>query len=153
MIITIPANGNRLRVVLGDDNADLLQEIGELLSPEFDLVGAVENGKLLVAAAQSFKPDVVVTDINMPEMDGIDAARRILALGFCDVIVALSVTNDQEIVKTALDAGIAGYVLKENAGEELVHAIHSAVQGKPFLSPAIRDRTMLPIAGVRRNSR
>lgn len=74
----MPANGTRIRVVLGEDDADLLQEIGELLSNEFDLLGSAENGKLLVSAAGRFKPDVVVTDINMPEMNGIDAARRIL---------------------------------------------------------------------------
>lgn len=149
----MPANGTRLRVVLGEDNADLLQEIGELLSHEFDLVGAARNGRLLIVAAQNFKPDVIVTDINMPDMNGIDAARRILAQRLCGVIVALSVTNDEEIVKAALDAGIAGYVLKENAGEELVHAIHSAVQGKTFLSPALRDPTMLPIDNTHRNLR
>ncbi len=133
----MPVSGTKVRLLLGEDNIDILRETRALLSEEFDLVATAEDGIRLVAAAQKSRPDVVVTDISMPELNGIEASRRILELGCCKAVVILSVTNSPEIVITAFDAGIRGYVLKENAGEELISAIHSAVQGRVFLSSGI----------------
>lgn len=138
----MPGVGTRLRLVLGEDNADIVWEIRNLLSPDFDVVATAENGVCLVAAAERLKPDIIVTDINMPGMNGIEAGRRIRALGYCEAIVILSATNDPEIVQATLEAGICGYVLKENAGEELASAIESAVKGRPFLSSGILSRTV-----------
>lgn len=133
------ASGSRLRLVLADDNAEVLRQTCDLLSPEFELVAIVENGSGLLAAAQQYKPDAIVTDISMPELNGLDASRRILALGCCTTIIILSVNNDPEIVRTACNLGVRGYVLKENAGEDLIVAIRSAVRGELFLSAAIRQ--------------
>ena len=133
----VATSGTKIRVLLADDNPEILQEICSLLAAEFDLVATANNGILLVAEAQKFKPDIVVSDIGMPELNGIEASRRILELGCCKTIVVLTVSNSPEVVKTAFEAGIRGYVLKENAGEELIGAIHCAVEGKAFLSPEI----------------
>ena len=129
---------SKLRVLIAEDNLNILQETRNLLRREFDLVATAETGVRLIAAAAEFKPDVVVTDINMPELNGIEAGRRILALGCCKTIVALSTSNSPEIVRLALEAGILGYVLKENAGEELISAIYAAVHGERFLSSGIQ---------------
>lgn len=128
------ASNNKLRVLVADDNSTVLQETRDLLCRDFDLVATAENGIHLIAAATEFKPDIVVTDINMPKLDGIEASRRILALGCCKNIVVLSATSSPEIVRIAFEAGIRGYVLKEDAGEELVQAIYAAACGKVFLS-------------------
>ena len=135
----MPLTGSRVRLVLGDDNSDLLQETCALLGREFDIVATAGNGIALVVAAQELKPDVIVTDISMPELNGIEASRQILERGYCDKVLILSVMNNPEIIKSAFEAGIAGYVLKENAGEELVHAIRCAVDGKTFVSAPIRS--------------
>ena len=131
------ANDSKLRVLVAEDNSSVLQETRNLLCQEFNLVATAENGLRLIAAAEEFQPDIVVTDINMPELNGIEAGRRILALGCCKNIVALSVSNRPEIVRLAFEAGIRGYVLKEDAGEELISAIYAAARGKVFLSSRI----------------
>lgn len=139
--LNMQASNNRLRVLLGEDNADVLEYTHNLLGEEFDLVASAENGLDLVAAAEKFKPDVVVTDIGLPALNGIEASRRILDLGCCKAIVAFSVENSPEIVKTAFKAGIRGYVLKEAAGGELVSAIYAAARGVMFLSSGIDSAT------------
>jgi DNA-binding NarL/FixJ family response regulator len=131
------ASDTKLRVLIAEDNSNVLQETRNLLRNEFELVATAENGLRLIAAAESLKPDVVVTDINMPELNGIEASRRILALGCCKAIVALSVSNSPEIVRIALEAGIRCYVLKEDAGEELIKAIYAAARGQLFLSSRV----------------
>jgi DNA-binding NarL/FixJ family response regulator len=138
--------GTRVRLLLADDNADFLRETRDLLSEDFDLLATAQNGLRLVAAAQQLKPDIVVTDISMPELNGIEAGRRILKLGVCKAVIILSVVNAPEIVRTAFDAGIRGYVLKENAGEELISAIRSAIQGDVFLSSGIRSKLVQNVA-------
>ena len=131
------ASNSKLRVLLGEDNSDILQHTKTLLSEEFDLVATVEDGRRLLAAAERFKPDIVVTDIGMPELNGIEASRRILELGYCQAIIAFSVENSPEFVKTAFKAGIRGYVLKEEAAQELVSAIRAVAQGDIFVSSRI----------------
>jgi DNA-binding NarL/FixJ family response regulator len=127
----------KVRLLLADDHADVLLESRNLLLREFNVVATAVNGAALVAAAKEFRPDIVVTDIGMPQLNGIEAARRILEMGFAKAIVVLTIHNSPEIVKAALDAGILGYVLKENAGEELSTAIRSALRGEVFLSAGL----------------
>jgi DNA-binding NarL/FixJ family response regulator len=129
----------RVRLLLADDKSEFLQEIYALLSHEFDVIATAENGARLILAAQAVNPDIIVTDLSMPELNGIEAGRRILELGYCRKVLILSVMKNPEIVKSALEAGIIGYVLKEKAGEELVAAIRSALDGKAFVSPDIRS--------------
>jgi DNA-binding NarL/FixJ family response regulator len=133
----VPSDHYRVRLLLADDHPDILEEISNLLSPEFDVIGTAADGIELVLSAQELRPDVVVTDIRMPRLSGIEASRRLLDLQLCKAVVVLTMYRSPEFVKMALDAGIGGYVLKETAGEDLVHAIRSALQGRPFISEGI----------------
>lgn len=133
-------SGRRIRLLLGDDNSGVLEETRALLSSEFDVIATAADGIDLITAARTFRPDVIVTDISMPMLNGIEASRQILERGYCKKILILSVMNNSEIVKSAFEAGISGYVLKDRAGDELIDAIRLAVSDKVFLSSAIRDR-------------
>ena len=125
------------RLLLADDHPDVLEEIRGLLTSEFDVVGTARDGNSLIEAARSLSPDIVVTDIRMPVLNGIEAGRIILHLDLCKAVVVLTVYKDYQLVQTALEAGIFGYVLKENAGEDLISAIRAALEGRVYVSPAL----------------
>jgi DNA-binding NarL/FixJ family response regulator len=127
----------KLRLLIADDHPDVLEEICKLLAVEFDVIGTVCDGARLVEAARTLSPDIVVTDLNMPGLNGIEAARRIIDLDLCTSVVVLTVHKDSELARTALDAGIRGYVLKQNAGEELIGAVRAAADGKIYVSAAV----------------
>jgi len=122
------------RVLLADDHPELLQDIQQLLARDFEIVGTASDGLTLIQMAEALKPDVVVTDIRMPKLSGIDAARTILQQKTCTAIVLLTVHNDIRLVRSALDAGIRGYVLKATAGEDLIAAIERTLGGGVFVS-------------------
>lgn len=130
-------SGGRLRVLLADDHYDVLEETRTLLARDFEVVGAVTDGVSLIRAAEQLQPDLVVTDIRMPNLDGIEASRSLLQRQLCKAVVALSVYRDRQFVDMAFEAGVSGYVLKETAGEELVSAIRAALSGGTFVSPGI----------------
>ena len=132
-----PVSSARLRVLLADDHHDLLADISDFLSREFEIVGAAGDGASLVELAARLRPDVVVTDLQMPKLGGIDAGRKILDAGLCKAVVVLTIFADARLAKVALQAGIRGYVLKLNAGEDLIPAISRALQGETFVSSAI----------------
>ena len=128
----------RCRLVLADDRGDVLEAIRELLSPDFDILRAVNEGAALVAAAAELHPDVVVSDIRMPGMTGIEAGEQILRQGSCNAVVVLTVYDEPYMVKRAMAAGIRGYVLKVDAGEELAAAVHQVCGGGRYLSRGVR---------------
>jgi DNA-binding NarL/FixJ family response regulator len=113
------------------------QEIRELLDPEFDVLRAVGDGAALVAAALELRPDVVISDVQMPELDGIEAGSQVLGRGLCAAIVILSMYSDRHLVQTALQAGIRGYVLKLDASEELIPAVYAVLRGERYLSAGV----------------
>jgi DNA-binding NarL/FixJ family response regulator len=120
--------------MLADDHPDLLHVITDLLRPEFDIVGAVADGTTLMNEGARLKPDVIITDISMPGVSGIQAGRNLLEAHACKAVVVLSIHSDPALVKMAFEAGIRGYVLKATAGEELIPAIHRIVAGGTFFS-------------------
>ncbi len=126
------------RVVLADDHADVLQETQMLLEPEFRVVCSAQEGATLLQAVLESKPDGVIADVQMPGLDGIDAGREIVRLGLCDAVIMLSAYNDPELIQRALNAGIRGYVLKEDAGEELIPALRAVLAGGSYLSRGVR---------------
>ena len=129
--------GQRARVLLADDHPSVVKDLCAVLQPEFDVIATVENGAALLAAVDALSPDVIVTDITMPGLDGIAAASEILRKNPAARIVFVTVHDEAEMVKKGMAIGVLGYVLKLTAGEDLVPAIHAALRGKDYISPTI----------------
>ncbi len=130
----------QVRIVLADDHEDLLQEIKALLTPDFEIVNSVNDGLALIDTVRDLKPDLVVSDIRMPGMSGIEACRRIIQEGLCSAAILLTMYNEARLVQEALGAGIRGYLLKVNAGEELIPAVRSVMDGSTYLSAGVHTR-------------
>jgi DNA-binding NarL/FixJ family response regulator len=123
-------NTIRPRVLVADDHAGNIQLLRSLLEADFEVVGAVQNGHALVGAAENLSPDVIVSDIGMPGLDGIEAAKRILCQNPAARIVFVTVHDEPEMVRRSLAIGAFGYVLKMVAAEELVPAVRAALRGE-----------------------
>jgi two-component system nitrate/nitrite response regulator NarL len=132
----------RPRVLLADDHPPLLAAIRRLLSAEFDVVGEAADGVEAVRMARALQPDVVIMDLAMPPMGGIEAIRQIQAEPSGPAILALTVISDSSVRKAALEAGASGYVLKSQAGSDLIPAIRTALAGETVLHfpPRAQDR-------------
>jgi DNA-binding NarL/FixJ family response regulator len=125
------------RVLLADDHKIVLEGLRSLLDAEFEIVGAVEDGRTLVTEAGRLNPDVVVADISMPGLNGIDAARQIKKVGQRIKIVFLTMHADVTYAADAFDAGASGFVLKHSAPQELTAAIREAMHGRTYVTPLI----------------
>lgn len=128
---------NRLRVLLADDHKDFLAAAAQLLQPEFEVVKTVGDGQELLAEAANLDPDVLVLDISMPVLNGIEAARKLRAGGSRAKIVFLTVHQDPEYVHAAVAAGAQGYVIKRQLATDLLLALREALAGRSFISPSI----------------
>ena len=126
---------SRRRVLLADDHAATTQLWRTLLEPEFEVVGTVSDGKALVDAAERLAPDVIVTDIVMPGMNGIVAAGAILQRHPAARIVFATVHADHRMLRSGIAAGAFGYVLKVRAADDLLPAIRAALRGELLISP------------------
>ena len=129
---------SRKRILLADDHVQMLEEIRALLDKEYEIVGAVQNGKTLVEAAQELKPDLIVSDISMPVMTGFEAAAKIRELGLASKLIFLTVQSSAAYVRKARALGADGYVLKVYTNEQLPVAISSVLTGKPYISPQLQ---------------
>ena len=125
--------------MIADDEPVMLDQIGMLLESDFDVVGRACNGRELVEAVQHLSPSVAVADITMPEMDGIEATRRITKTNPKVKVVILSVHSDQAIVEAAFAAGASGYVAKLYASTELIPAIKTVLGGRRYRPRALRS--------------
>jgi DNA-binding NarL/FixJ family response regulator len=121
-------------VLLADDHPGTLQAWRSLLEPEFEVIGSVGSGRALVDAHDRLVPDVVVTDIGMPDVNGIAAAQMILRRHPAARIVFVTVYAERAMLKRGLAAGAVGYVLKIQAGDDLVPAIRAALRGDVYIS-------------------
>ncbi len=127
----------RRRVLLVDDNAEILNRAAAVLSPDFEIVGAVTDGYAALEAARTLRPDVIVLDISMVGMCGLEVASRLKAVGSTAAVVFLTIHNDEEFVVAAKNAGGVGYVLKPRLASDLPLAALSASCGRRFISPHI----------------
>ena len=127
----------RTRVLLADDHPIVVEGLATLLKGHFELVGTVGNGNELIDAARKLRPDVVVADIAMPVLSGLEALRRLKAAKSDAKIIFLTMHADAQLATEAFRAGASGYVLKQSAGEELIAAIREVLQGRTYLTPLI----------------
>ena len=127
----------RPRVLLADDHRIVAEGLKSILAAEFDLVGVVEDGRAMIEAARTSHPDIIVADITMPLLNGIDALVALRKENLDLPVVFLTMHRDVAYARRALEAGAAGYVLKHAAPEELAQAIRAALNGGTFVSPAL----------------
>jgi DNA-binding NarL/FixJ family response regulator len=127
----------KTRVLLADDHKIVLEGLKSLLEGEFELVGSVEDGRALVDQAAALHPDVIVVDISMPQLNGIEATRQIKKTDKNIKIVFLTMHPDATYAASAFEAGASGFVLKHSAPSELITAIHEAMKGRTYVTPLI----------------
>jgi DNA-binding NarL/FixJ family response regulator len=127
----------RPRLLLADDHTLLLDGIRMLLEPEFELVGCVEDGQALLTAALDCKPDVILLDISMPVLNGIDAAHQLRKILPSAKLIFVTMHADADFVTEAFRAGAAGYLLKRSAASELLTAIREVLKGNHYVSPLV----------------
>lgn len=133
-----------IRVIVADDHNLVRQGLRALLTQtgEIDVIGEASTGQEAIAQTEQLQPDVIVMDLSMPRMDGVQAAERILALDAPTQVVIVSMHADTTIVQQLLRRGVKGYLLKDAVTEELLLAVRSASQGKVYLSPTISSSVM-----------
>jgi len=133
----------RTTVLLADDHAIVAEGLARLLGEhEFDVVGVVSNGSELIDAAKRLRPDVIVTDLSMPGLSGLDTLARLKADGIGSKIIVLTMHDDAELATSAIRGGAVGFMLKEAAGEELLTAIRQVLQGRVYLTSALTRGVM-----------
>ncbi|HXA28202.1 MAG TPA: response regulator transcription factor [Candidatus Angelobacter sp.] len=136
--------GKRIRVLIADDHALFREGVRSLLAtqPDIEVVGEVADGRAAVQQAAALRPDVVLMDITMPHLDGIEATRQIAARDGSVRVLVLTMHDNEEVFLRALGAGAAGYVLKKSGGVELMSAIRSTYEGNSYLSPYMAKALM-----------
>ena len=130
------------RILLADDHRIVIDGLRQLLETEFDVVGSVEDGRTLVKEARKLAPDVIIADISMPMLNGIEAARQIKEISPGTRIIFLTMHPDVIYAARAFEAGANGYVLKHSASDELVTAITSVLRGQTYVTPMIAGELM-----------
>lgn len=127
----------KIRVLLADDHKIFLEGLRAILEPEFEIIATVEDGRTLVAEAKRLSPDVVVADISMPGLNGIDAARQVREVEQDIRIVFLTMHSQVSYAASAFEVGASGFVLKHSAPQELITAIRETMQGRTYVTPMI----------------
>ena len=113
----------------------------------FDVVGAVRDGQLLVDAAQRLRPDVIITDLSMPRLSGLDVLARLKSAPFESKVIVLTMHHDADLAADAIRGGASGFLLKESAGEELLAAVRHALDGKVYITPTVTKDVMESMSG------
>ncbi|HEX5888633.1 MAG TPA: response regulator transcription factor [Pyrinomonadaceae bacterium] len=127
----------RPTILIADDHKMFAQGLAGLLEDEFDLVASVENGQALIDEALRLKPDLIIVDISMPVLNGLDAVRRLSQNHTGSKVVFLTMHADTRLLREAFQCGGVGYVLKQSAGEELLFALRQVMSGQNYISPSI----------------
>jgi DNA-binding NarL/FixJ family response regulator len=138
---------SRARILLADDHALFLDGMRKVLEPAFELVGTAQDGRELVAAATSLDPDVVLLDISMPVLSGLDAARQLRRAGCRAQLLFVTMHKEPSYVKEAFRAGASGYVLKHAVTSELLVAVNEVLRGNFYLSPLVTKALLTEMLG------
>jgi DNA-binding NarL/FixJ family response regulator len=148
-----------IRIMIADDHTILRQGLVRLLEdqPEFKVVEEATNGRMALEKALDLKPDIIIMDIAMPLMNGIEAAKRIKKHLPKTKIIILSMYSHENYIHELLKTGISGYLLKDSSGRDIIHAIQAAMKNETFLSPSISKKVMdtylFPRKGLSREER
>ena len=130
----------RSRILIADDHKLMAEVCQKILQPEFDVVGTVGNGRELLRTAVKLEPDVVLLDIGMPVLNGLDAGKQLKALLPAVKLVYLTMVTDPEVALEAFDRGASGFLLKTCVADEVVSAVREALRGNTFLSPDLKEK-------------
>jgi DNA-binding NarL/FixJ family response regulator len=130
---------DKIRVVLADDHREVIAKVRGVLGEEYDVVETAENGHQAVTAVLALDPDIFVTDISMPILNGLQAARNIQKTNSRVKIIFLTIHEDRDFIAAAFSAGATGYVTKRRLSTDLVFAIQEAMKGHTFVSNSIRS--------------
>lgn len=135
------SNAKKLRILVADDHELVRRGIGELLQaqPDWKVVGEAADGRDAVEKAKKLKPDIAILDISMPEMDGLEATRRIRDEKSGVQVLILTMHESDQMVRRVLEAGARGYVLKSDMGVQLVHAVKDLARGRISLTPKVSE--------------
>ncbi len=133
-----------IRILLADDHALVRHGFRMILAaqPDMEIAGEAGNGREAVELAQKLKPDVVIMDVTMPELNGIEATRRLIELSPRTRVLALSMHKDAVYVREILRAGARGYLLKDSADADLLAAVRAVAKGEGYLSPGVSDAVL-----------
>jgi DNA-binding NarL/FixJ family response regulator len=135
--------------VLADDVPEIRERVTELLRPDFDIVATAQNGDQAIEAASTFNPDLLVLDISMPILSGIQVASRLGDMGCKAKIIFLTVHEDPDFIEAAFSAGASGYVFKSHVASDLVAAVRDAFQGRKFISVSDGSTLREPLTHLR----
>ena len=128
---------SNIRVLLADDHRAVLEQVCKILSDDFEIVGKVNNGRDAIREAERLDPDVVVLDISMPVLNGLQAAQRLQAANLRAKVIFLTVHEDKDFVAAAFYAGASGYVTKADVDTDLIPAIQDVLEGRVYVSKSI----------------
>lgn len=128
----------RVRILLADDHTLFCNLLRDLLEPEYEVVGSVSDGRELLKAADAFRPDVVLVDIGMPLLNGLDAGKRLKQAHPKTKLIYLTMNNNVEYARQALQAGASAFILKNSKSAELLRAIRDSLKGVSYMAPEIR---------------
>jgi DNA-binding NarL/FixJ family response regulator len=127
----------RTKILIADDHRLIVDALTMLLEKDFDVVGAVYDGLALLPAAYRLQPDVVLLDLGMPLLNGLDAGRRLKTALPRTKVIVFTMNEDQEVAATALRTFASGYLLKSSAGSEMMRAIRDVIAGQPYITPLV----------------
>lgn len=135
-------------VLLADDHTIVTDGLSRILrEASFEVVGAVRDGQALIDAATRLRPDVIITDLSMPGLTGLDVLARLRTERFDGRVIVLTMHHDADLATDALRGGASGFLLKESAGDELLTAVRNALDGKVYITPTITKDVMERMAG------
>ena len=137
----------KYRLLIADDHMLVLEGLKRILEADFDLVGMAENGRELLRLSEELKPDVILVDISMPMLNGIDATRQLLKHSPHAKVIFVTMHADSDYVAEAFRAGASGYLLKRSAASELVSAIQEVMKGRYYVTPLVTREALSPLFG------